>query len=134
MDPGRKRRIRLVVSLSLAVVLSTSLIYVSFTAASEEVTPSELLARYESGRTYKLGGVVQKGTVQEIAGGKTFRIEDPDRRRSVPVRYIGAFPDPFREGREVMVTVKRDGRGVFVGERNSLTTKCPSKFKPQQPA
>jgi cytochrome c-type biogenesis protein CcmE len=37
-------------------------------------------------------------------------------------------PDPFREGREVIVTVEKQG-GRFVGERNSLITKCPSKYK-----
>jgi cytochrome c-type biogenesis protein CcmE len=45
----------------------------------------------------------------------------------VPVRYSGAVPEPFREGREIIVTVRLAG-GAFVGERDSLTTKCPSKF------
>ena len=37
------------------------------------------------------------------------------------------MPDPFREGREVIVTVRKQG-GQFVGEKDSLVTKCPSKF------
>jgi cytochrome c-type biogenesis protein CcmE len=37
-------------------------------------------------------------------------------------------PDPFREGREVIVKgTMRDG--LFVAEQDSLVTKCPSKFK-----
>ena len=52
----------------------------------------------------------------------------PQRRHSVPVRYTGTVPDPFREGREVIVTVRRQG-ATFVGERDTLVTKCPSKFK-----
>jgi cytochrome c-type biogenesis protein CcmE len=36
-------------------------------------------------------------------------------------------PDPFREGREVIVTGQMDN-GTFVAERDSLITKCPSKF------
>jgi cytochrome c-type biogenesis protein CcmE len=36
-------------------------------------------------------------------------------------------PDPFRDGREVIVTVRKQGT-VFVGEKDSLVTKCPSKF------
>jgi cytochrome c-type biogenesis protein CcmE len=47
---------------------------------------------------------------------------------SVPVRYEGSVPDPFREGREVIVTVRKDADGTFVGEKDSLVTKCPSKF------
>jgi cytochrome c-type biogenesis protein CcmE len=36
-------------------------------------------------------------------------------------------PDPFRQGREVIVTVRKEG-GTFVGQKDSLVTKCPSKF------
>ena len=50
---------------------------------------------------------------------------------SVPVSYDGALPDPFREGREVIVSVRRQGDG-FVGEKDSLITKCPSKFTAEQ--
>ena len=41
--------------------------------------------------------------------------------------YAGPVPDPFREGREVIVTVRKQG-DTFVGERDSLVTTCPSKF------
>jgi cytochrome c-type biogenesis protein CcmE len=50
---------------------------------------------------------------------------------SVPVRYDGTLPDPFREGREVVVDVRKQG-AVFVGEKDSLVTKCPSKFSAEQ--
>ena len=49
----------------------------------------------------------------------------------MPVRYTGAVPDPFRDGREVIVTVRKQG-DVFVGEQDSLVTKCPSKFTDKQ--
>jgi cytochrome c-type biogenesis protein CcmE len=42
-------------------------------------------------------------------------------------------PDPFREGREVIVTVEKQG-GRYIGERNTLITKCPSKFKTAPPS
>jgi cytochrome c-type biogenesis protein CcmE len=54
-------------------------------------------------------------------------VRDRNGQASVPVRYAGTVPDPFREGREILVKVRRRG-GVFVGERGSLVTKCPSKF------
>jgi len=41
-------------------------------------------------------------------------------------------PDPFREGREVVVTVRKEGN-QWVGEKDSLITKCPSKFKTEAP-
>jgi cytochrome c-type biogenesis protein CcmE len=133
MDPARKRRIRLVVALSAAVVLATALIYTSFSASSEAVTPSRLASSADAGRSYKLTGKVVDGSVTDIPGGKVFRVRDREGSTSVPVRYVGAVPDPFREGREVIVTVRKQG-DTFVGEKDSLVTKCPSKFsdKPNQ--
>ncbi len=49
----------------------------------------------------------------------------------MPVRYTGTVPDPFRDGREVIVTVNKRGSG-FVGRKDSLITKCPSKFTAQE--
>ena len=45
----------------------------------------------------------------------------------MPVSYAGVVPDPFREGREVIVSGELR-QGTFVAERDSLVTKCPSKF------
>ena len=51
---------------------------------------------------------------------------------SVPVRYTGIVPDPFAPGRAVMVTVQEQAASpTFVGQSNSLTTKCPSKYQAQ---
>jgi cytochrome c-type biogenesis protein CcmE len=127
MNPARKRRIRLVVALGAALLLAMALVYTSFSASSEAVTPSRLASGADSGRAYQLTGKVVDGSVSDILGGKVFRVRDRDGSTSVPVRYVGAVPDPFREGREVIITVRKQGE-TFVGERDSLVTKCPSKF------
>jgi cytochrome c-type biogenesis protein CcmE len=127
MDPSRKRKIRLVVALSAAVLLAGGLVYTSFTSSSEAVTPSKLLAGAGTGRSYQLTGKVADGSVQRKGSTLLFRVRERTGTASVPVRYTGAVPDPFREGREVIVTVRKQG-AVFVGERDSLITKCPSKF------
>jgi cytochrome c-type biogenesis protein CcmE len=126
MDPSRKRRIRFVVALSAAVLLAGALAYTSFSASSEAKTPSQLLAGGQAGRTYELTGKVVSGYTQR--GDTTyFRVRDRSGTESVAVRYGGALPDPFRAGREVVVDVRRQG-GVWVGQKDSLVTKCPSKF------
>jgi cytochrome c-type biogenesis protein CcmE len=127
MDPSRKRRIRLVVALSTAVVLAGALIYTSFTASSEAMTASSLVAAAQPGRAYQLTGKVVDGSIQHDGSAIAFRVRDRNGSASVPVRYAGAVPDPFRDGREVIVTVRKQG-AVFVGEKDSLVTKCPSKF------
>jgi cytochrome c-type biogenesis protein CcmE len=132
MDPGRKRTIRLVVALSAAVALATALIYTSFSASTEARTPSQLLAAGPSAERYELTGKVAEGSWKHEGTVHTFRVRDREGTRSVPVRYEGAVPDPFREGREIVITVRRQG-DVFVGEKDSLITKCPSKFQSEAP-
>jgi cytochrome c-type biogenesis protein CcmE len=126
MQPARKRRIRLVVALSAAVLLATALVVTSLSASSEAVSPSGLRAA-KAGVDYQLTGKVLDGSVRTTSSGVDFRVRDRDGTASVPVTYSGAVPDPFRDGREVIVTVRKQG-ATFVGERDSLITKCPSKF------
>jgi cytochrome c-type biogenesis protein CcmE len=127
MDPSRKRRIRLIVALSAALILAGALAYTSFSASSAAVQPSKLLASANAGRTYQLTGRVVDGSIRHDGDATVFRVRDRNGRASVPVSYVGTVPDPFRDGREVIVTVRKKGT-VYVGERDSLITKCPSKF------
>jgi cytochrome c-type biogenesis protein CcmE len=126
MDPDRKRKIRLGVALGVAVLLAAALVYTSFTASTEARQPSDLLGS-GSGDTYDLTGNVVSDSVVRGDSGLRFAIEDRDGSASLPVRYSGTVPDPFREGREVIVTGGLQD-GTFVAERDSLVTKCPSKF------
>ena len=128
MNPARTRTVRLVVALSAAVVLASALIYTSFSAASPALTPSQLVRQAQGGRSYQLTGTVVAGSVHRDGGVLDFSVEDRAGGTKIPLAYTGTVPDPFREGREVIVTVQKQG-GRYVGERNSLITKCPSKYK-----
>lgn len=128
MDPARKRRIRLTVALTAAVLLAGALVYTSFSAGSEAQTPSQLLRDGRAGISYQLTGKVVAGSIRQHGNGIAFRVRDRSGSASVPVSYSGQVPDPFAPGREVIVTVRRQGAS-YVGEPGSLTTKCPSKFK-----
>jgi cytochrome c-type biogenesis protein CcmE len=129
MDPSRKRRVRLVVALTAAMLLAGALIYTSFSAATDAKQPSQLLRSSDPGRSYQLTGKVVPGSVQRQGDGLHFMLRDRNGRgASLPVSYTGEVPDPFRGGREIIVKgTLRDG--TFVGQRDSLVTKCPSKFQ-----
>ena len=131
MDPSRKRKIRLVIALSAAVLLAAGLVYTSFSASTEAKEPSQLLNSNATG-TYELTGTVVPGSVRHAGDELDFRISDRDGSDPIPVSYTGTVPDPFRDGREVIVTGKLQD-GTFVGERDSLITKCPSKFTTTTP-
>lgn len=123
MDPSRKRKIRLAVALGAAVCLAAALLYTSFSASSEAAKPSEL----REGQSFDVTGKVVTGSINQSGGELRFRIRDRDGTTSVPVTYTGSVPDPFRDGREVIVSGELK-QGTFVAERDSLVTKCPSKF------
>jgi cytochrome c-type biogenesis protein CcmE len=124
MDPSRKRTIRLVVALTAAVLLAGALVYTSFSGATDTRQPSQIS---EGART-KVTGKVVPGSVSREGATLRFRVRDREGPASVPVTYTGVVPDPFRDGREVIVTgTLRDG--TFEAEKDSLVTKCPSKFK-----
>ena len=126
MDPDRKRKIRLVVALSAAVLLAVALVYTSFSASSETRQPSDLQG--VNGGNYELTGKVAPDSVSHQGSQLRFHVADrDDPSATIPVVYTGTIPDPFREGREVIVNVRKEG-STFVGERDSLVTKCPSKF------
>jgi cytochrome c-type biogenesis protein CcmE len=128
VDPSRKRAIRLAVALTAAVLLAAALVYVSFTAGNKEYTASQLLTLGKPGQTYELAGTVLDGSVKREGATLLFSIRDPKKDVAVPVSYTGVVPDPFAAGRAVMVAVREDGT-KYVGQSNSLTTKCPSKYQ-----
>ena len=115
------------VALSAAVLLAVALVYTSFSAATEAKEPSQLLTA-ASGTSYDMTGRVVKGSVSREGEGLRFRVADrDDAGKSIPVTYSGTVPDPFRGGREIILTGTVE-RGVFIGEPDTLVTKCPSKF------
>ena len=126
MDPDRKRKIRLVVALTAAVLLAAGLVYTSFSASSEAREPSELAG--VRGGNYALTGKVADGSVDHSGTKLRFEVADrDDPAATIPVTYVGTIPDPFREGREVIVSGTVED-GTFVADKDSLITKCPSKF------
>ena len=120
---------RLVVALGVAAVLAVFLLYTSFAGGTTPaVKPSQLGGR--SGKVELTGVVV--GPVRgdaHTAGGLRFRLRDRAGRVSVPVVYRGVVPDLFKPTREIYLHGQMQN-GVFVGERNSLVTRCPSKYSP----
>jgi cytochrome c-type biogenesis protein CcmE len=127
VDPQRKRKIRLIVALSVAVLLAVALVYTSFSAASEAKEPSQLI-NAAPGTSYDMTGKVVSGSIRHRGEELSFRVVDREGGGpALPVTYSGTVPDPFRGGREIVLTGEVE-HGTFVGEPDTLVTKCPSKF------
>ena len=127
------RSVRLVLALSVAGVLAVFLLYVSLAGGrTVQVRPSQLATH--AGNVSLVGKVV--GPVRGAgysSSGLRFAVADIGAKQatSVPVVYRGSVPDLFKVGRDVVV----DGtyrNGLFVAKRNTLVTKCPSKYSPKK--
>jgi cytochrome c-type biogenesis protein CcmE len=121
----------LVIALSVAAVLAVFLLYVSIAGGrTAQVKPSELSAH--AGTVNLVGRVVGRARGAGYStDGLRFRVGDIKGTATVPVVYHGSVPDQFKTGRDVVVA-GRYANGVFVAKRDSLVTKCPSKFSPKK--
>jgi cytochrome c-type biogenesis protein CcmE len=125
----RRNPVRLVIALSIAGVLAVFLLYTSFAGgATPSLRPSQL--RGHSGEVSLAGRVVGPVTGDARGAGKRFTLQDIDGTATVRVVYRGSVPDLFRVGRHVYMRGELRN-GVFVAEKDSLVTKCPSKYAPK---
>lgn len=65
------------------------------------------------GRAFRVGGMVQTGSVQRAPGTLTVRFVVTDTAHTVPVAYEGILPDLFSEGKGVVAQGRLDGDGLF---------------------
>ncbi|MCB0882935.1 MAG: cytochrome c maturation protein CcmE [Thermoleophilia bacterium] len=129
-----KSRLRFIIALGVAVALGTWLILTALGATGatkQHVGPAQAKGSGE----YRLNGIVAPGAPTDAAGaaatsqGLRFVVRDKKNpAETITVVYRGTVPDAFKSGREVVVDGRYDGT-TFQGERNSLVTLCPSKFK-----
>ena len=121
------------IALTLAALLGGAMVWFAI-GGSLETYAGPAQVKLNRG-TYRLNAIVSKGAPTDAAAqalsaaGVRFTVQDKDdATQRVDVVYRGTMADTFKVGREIVVTGGMEG-GVFVGKRNSLTTKCPSKFK-----
>ena len=68
-------------------------------------------------RTFRIGGLVQEGTLKRDPDGLTVRFIVTDTAKSIPVVYKGILPDLFKEGRGCVAQGKLTSDGVFQAEQ-----------------
>ena len=81
-------------------------------------SPSQVAAKEAPiGRTFRVGGLVQTGTVQRESDGLTVRFVVTDTAQSIPVVYKGILPDLFKEGKGCVAQGKIGTDGVFYADQ-----------------
>jgi cytochrome c-type biogenesis protein CcmE len=99
------------------LIIVAALGYLVYAGVSQSmvyfVTPSELQAAPVSGKAYRLGGMVERGSLKWEPKTLNLAFTLTDGRSSVPVRHRGAPPDLFAEGRGAVVEGTWSGEGFF---------------------
>ena len=94
-------------------------------------TPADIVAgKAIAGKPMRLGGMVERGSVQRKSDGVTtsFLVEDGEAR--VPVTYRGILPDLFREGSGVVAEGKMTADGLFVAD--NILAKHDERYMPPE--
>ena len=98
--------------------------------ASYFYTPADIAAgKGHAGEAIRLGGMVEKGSVQRVSDGVTIRFVVTDGKAATPVTYRGITPDLFREGSGA-VAEGRLQNGVFVAD--TILAKHDERYMPPE--
>jgi cytochrome c-type biogenesis protein CcmE len=134
MTPRRYKRLVLVLLVLAGVGIAAAL---GLTAFRKNLlyyyTPSQVAAgEARAGQVFRMGGLVQAGSVQRVSGSMTVHFVLTDMQRSVPVTYTGILPDLFREGQGIVVhgSLQPDG-GLKADE---VLAKHDEKYMPPEVA
>jgi cytochrome c-type biogenesis protein CcmE len=123
---ARPSPVRLVIALSVAAMLAIFLLYFVWAGGTPSIQPSQLPDH--KGNVALVGKVI--GSPQgdgHAADGLRFHLQDVRGSATVPVVYRGSVPDQFKTGRELRLEGQLQN-GVFVAKKDSMQTKCPSKY------
>jgi cytochrome c-type biogenesis protein CcmE len=96
-------------------------------------TPTQVAANEApQGRTFRIGGLVEAGSVRRQADGVTVQFVVTDTASSLPVLYKGILPDLFREGKGVVTQGRLGADGVF--QASEVLAKHDENYMPPEAA
>ena len=96
-------------------------------------SPSQVLANEAPReRSFRIGGLVEEGSLQRDGQGLTIRFVVTDLAQKVPVTYTGLLPDLFKEGKGVVAQGKLGSDGVFRAEQ--VLAKHDENYMPPEAA
>ncbi|HEY1725648.1 MAG TPA: cytochrome c maturation protein CcmE [Steroidobacteraceae bacterium] len=130
----RRRRLLWVLGIVAGVAIATGL---ALRAFQQNVMlyfdPSRVAAgEVKPGQRFRLGGLVEKGSVRRTAGSLAVSFVVTDLKHEVPVRFDSVLPDLFREGAGVVAHGRLDASGTFVADE--VLAKHDEKYMPPEVA
>jgi cytochrome c-type biogenesis protein CcmE len=134
MTPRHKRRLAFIAVGVVALGIAAALVLSAFEKNLVFFfTPTQVVQKEAPvGRTFRLGGMVEAGSVKRAPDGVTVHFVVTDTAKSLPVVYKGLLPDLFREGKGVVTQGKLSPDGVFVA--SEVLAKHDENYMPPEAA
>src|ERR1051325_8870080 len=96
-------------------------------------SPTQIAAKEAPvGRAFRIGGLVQDGTLKRDNDGLTIRFKVTDTANTIPVVYKGILPDLFKEGRGCVAQGRVGPDGVFYADQ--IMAKHDENYMPPEAA
>ena len=130
----RHKRIAMIAGGLAALALAAGLVLTAFQQNLVFFfTPSQVAANEApQGKLFRIGGMVETGSVRRQPDGVTVRFTVTDTAKSIPVVYQGALPDLFREGKGVVAQGRIGPDGVF--QAKEVLAKHDENYMPPEAA
>lgn len=130
----RHKRIVFIVASLAALGLATALVLGAFrNNLVFFFSPTQVMAKEAPvGKTFRIGGLVQNGTLKRDSDGLTIRFTVTDTANSIPVVYKGILPDLFKEGRGCVAQGRVNTDGVFYADQ--IMAKHDENYMPPEAA
>lgn len=130
----RHKRLALAGAAAAAVALAVGLILVAFESNIQLFfSPTQVVAgEAPLSRTFRIGGLVEQGSVKRAEDGVTVRFAVTDTARTIPVAYKGILPDLFKEGKGVVAQGRLEADGVF--HASQVLAKHDENYMPPEAA
>jgi cytochrome c-type biogenesis protein CcmE len=130
MKPKSQRLILLVAAIAAVVVAVLLAMWGLRDRASYFYTPADIAAgKAGQGQAMRLGGMVERGSVQRQPDGVTIRFVVTDGKARTPVVYRGIAPDLFREGSGAVAEGRLEN-GTFVAD--TILAKHDERYMPPE--
>jgi cytochrome c-type biogenesis protein CcmE len=130
----RHKRLALVAAGLAAIAVAAALVLNAFRSNLVFFfTPSQIAAgEAPKDRSFRVGGMVEAGSLKRQADGLTVRFVVTDTAKSIPVAYKGILPDLFREGKGVVAEGRLGADGVFRADQ--VLAKHDENYMPPEAA
>jgi cytochrome c-type biogenesis protein CcmE len=111
----RHKRVAIIAAGVAAIAVAAALVLNAFQSNLVFFfSPSQIAAgEAPKDRAFRVGGMVQTGSVKRLGDGLTVEFVVTDTAKSIPVTYKGILPDLFREGKGVVAQGRLGTDGVF---------------------